>query len=104
MKEKIEHVWKYICEHKYRVTIVTFLLIIGVLDENSWIRRWQHKMEISRLKSEIKYYRDQFEHDSELLKEISTNPEALEKVAREKYKMKKKNEDIFIFEEDLDNE
>ena len=27
------------------------------------------------------------------------NPEALEKIAREKYKMKKPNEDIFIFEE-----
>lgn len=102
MKEKIEFVWRYVCEHKYKVTVVSFLLIIGVLDENSWIKRWQHNMEISRLKSEIKHYRTQFEHDSELLKEISSNPEALEKVAREKYKMKKENEDIFIFEEGLD--
>ena len=102
MKEKIEFVWKYICEHKYRVTIVAFILIIGVLDENSWIKRWQHNMEISRLKSEIQHYRTQFEHDSELLKEISSNSEALEKVAREKYRMKKENEDIFIFEDDLD--
>lgn len=102
MKDKIESVWRYICEHKYRVTIVTFLLIIGLLDENSWVKRWQHNMEINRLKSEIRHYRTQFEHDSELLKEISSNPEALEKVAREKYKMKKENEDIFIFEEDLD--
>lgn len=102
MKEKIEFIWRYVSEHKYKVTIVTFLLIIGVLDENSWIQRWKHNMEISRLKSEIKHYRSQFEHDSELLKEISTNQEALEKVAREKYKMKKDNEDIFIFEEDLD--
>ena len=28
-------------------------------------------------------------------------PEELEKVAREKYLMKKENEDIYIFEEDL---
>ena len=39
-----------------------------------------------------------------MLKEISTNPEALEKVAREKYMMKKENEDIFIFEQDLEDE
>ena len=50
------------------------------------------------------HFGKQFEEDSKLLKEISTNPEALEKVAREKYMMKKENEDIFIFEQDLEDE
>lgn len=47
-------------------------------------------------------YRDQYEKDSRTLKELTTHPEELEKVAREKYLMKKANEDIFVFEEDLD--
>ena len=42
------------------------------------------------------------EKSSEELKELTSNPEMLEKVAREKYLMKKPNEDIYIFEEDLD--
>ena len=46
-------------------------------------------------------HRKQYEEDSKMLKEITSNKEALEKVAREKYLMKKENEDIFIFEEDL---
>ena len=37
--------------------------------------------------------------DTEKLKELTTNPEALEKIAREKYLMKKPDEDIFVFEE-----
>lgn len=104
MKEKLEKIWNYVRIHKYGVTLVAFILIIGVLDENSWIERLKHRREINKLNTEIRHYRKQFEDDSKLLKEISTNPEALEKVAREKYLMKKDNEDIFIFEQDLEDE
>ena len=96
---KLLTVWKYIRQHKYLITIVIFLIIIIFLDENNLLRRAQHKYEISELKSEIERYREQYEHDTKLLEELSNNPEALEKIAREKYLMKKPNEDIFIFEE-----
>ena len=92
--------WNFIRRNKYKITLGTFLLIIGVLDENSLIQRASHRAEIHELKSEIERYRKQFEDDSKLLKEISTNQEALEKVAREKYFMKKENEDIYVFEDD----
>ena len=97
---KLSNIWAFIGRHKYWVTIGAFLLIIGVLDENSLIRRIAHKREIHQLNTEIERYRKQYEEDSKLLKEITSNKEALEKVAREKYLMKKENEDIFIFEED----
>ena len=96
---KLLTVWKYIRQHKYLITIVIFLIIIIFLDENNLLRRAQHKYEISELKSEIERYREQYEHDTKMLEELSNNPEALEKIAREKYLMKKPNEDIFIFEE-----
>ena len=32
--------------------------------------------------------------------ELSTNPEAIEQIAREKYLMKKPNEDIYVFDEE----
>ena len=82
---KLANIWAFIGRHKYWVTIGAFLLIIGVLDENSLIRRIAHKREIHQLNTEIERYRKQYEE---------------EKVAREKYLMKKENEDIFIFEED----
>ena len=94
---KLKAVWSYIRRHKYLITILVFLLIIGVLDdENSLIQR------IHELKQEIKHYRDQYEKDSKALKELTSNPEILEKIAREKYLMKKPNEDIYVFEEDLE--
>lgn len=100
---KLVELWEFVRCHKYLITVVLFLLIIGVLDENSLIRRVQYWHEISTLKSEIEVYREQYEKDSRMLKELTTHPDELEKVAREKYLMKKPNEDIYIFEEDVDD-
>lgn len=99
--EKLTKAWTFVRRHKYMITIGTFLLIIGVLDENSLIQRASHSAEIHQLKTEIKRYKDQYDRDSKSLKEITSNPEALEKVAREKYFMKKENEDIYVFEDDF---
>lgn len=96
---KLITVWKYIRQHKYLITIAAFLVIIVFLDENSLIQRQQHQQEINTLKAEIERYRQQFEEDTRKLKELTSNPEAMEKIAREKYLMKRPNEDVFIFEE-----
>ena len=63
------------------------------------MQRYKHRQEINTLTSEIQKYREQFEEDTRKLKELTSNPEALEKIAREKYLMKRPEEDIFIFEE-----
>lgn len=96
---KLLTIWNYIRRHKYMITVLIFIVVIGFLDENSLIQRVKHCSEISALNSEIEKYRKQYEEDTEKLKELTTNPEALEKIAREKYLMKKSDEDIFVFEE-----
>ena len=96
---KLLTIWNHIRRHKYLITVLAFLVIIVFLDENSLIQRAQHRQEINDLTSEIAKYRKQYEEDTQRLKELTNSPEALEKIAREKYFMKKPNEDIFIFEE-----
>lgn len=96
---KLLTLWNYIRRHKYLITVLVFLVVIGFLDENSLIQRVRHRNEISTLNSEIEKYRKQYEEDTKRLKELTTNPEAMEKIAREKYLMKKPNEDVFVFEE-----
>ena len=96
---KLLTIWNYIRRHKYMITVLIFIVVIGFLDENSLIQRVKHRSEISALNSEREKYRKQYEEDTEKLKELTTNPEALEKIAREKYLMKKSDEDIFVFEE-----
>ena len=91
--------WNIIGRHKYIITLLAFGVIMVFLDENSLVQRTKHQEEIKILNAEIAKYRKQFEEDTRKLKELTNNPEALEKIAREKYLMKKPNEDIFIFEE-----
>ena len=85
---KLITIWEFIGRHKYWITVVAFGVIIGFLDE------------ISRLQGEIDKYRAEYEENTERLNELSTNPEAIEQIAREKYLMKKPNEDIYVFDEE----
>lgn len=98
--DKLSNIWKFICRRKYFITIVAFTVIIVFLDENSMIRRLEYKHEIMQLKEEIEKYRTDYEESTQRLNEITTNPDAIEQIAREKYLMKKPNEDIFVFEEE----
>ncbi len=90
--------WNFIGRHKYIITLAAFAVIIIFLDENSAIRRIGYKREIMQLNEEIEKYRAEYEESTEKLNELSSNPEMLEKIAREKYLMKKPNEDIYVFE------
>ena len=89
---KLISIWEFICRRKYLITIV-------FLDENSLLRRLGYEREISQLKEEIEKYRADYEENTKRLNEISTNPDAIEQIAREKYLMKKPNEDIYVFED-----
>ena len=95
---KLINIWEFICRRKYLITIVAFAAIIGFLDENSLLRRFEYEREINQLKQEIDKYRTDYEEITRRLNELSTNPDAIEQIAREKYLMKKPNEDIYVFE------
>ena len=84
---------------KIWITVVAFAVIIGFLDENSLFRRLGYEREISQLKEEIEKYRADYEENTKRLNELNSNPDAIEQVAREKYLMKKPNEDIYVFED-----
>lgn len=96
---KLLTVWKFIQHHKYLITICIFGVIIGFLDENSLYRRIKYAREIVLLEDEIEKYRKDYAESTRRLNELNSNPEAIEKVAREKYLMKKPNEDIYVFED-----
>ena len=96
---KLITIWDFIRKHKYVITIGVFAVIIGFLDENSLYRRFKYEREISQLKDEIEKYRVDYEENTTRLNELNSNPDAIEQVAREKYLMKKPNEDIYVFEE-----
>ncbi len=98
--DKLSNLWTFVRKHKYLLVLIVFALIIGVLDENSLIQRYAYQQEESRLREEIAKYRADYEENTERLNELMMDSSAIEKVARERYLMKKPNEDIFVFDEE----
>lgn len=97
--KKITTVWTWIRKHKYLFVTLLFLVIIVFFDANNLLRRLQHRTEIIELKSEIAEYQKQLDQNTQRLEELNTNPQSMEKIAREKYRMHTENEDVFIFDE-----
>ncbi len=84
---------------KYWVVIIGIILVNGFLDENSFYMRHKRLAEIDMLRSEIAMLKERYQADDERLQELNTNPFAVERLAREKYRMKRPNEDIFVIVE-----
>ena len=64
------------------------------------MKRIEYAYQIDDLKREIQKYDSQYKHDMQQLKELKTNPQAISRVARERYFMKADNEDIFVLSDD----
>jgi cell division protein FtsB len=69
-------------------------------DRNSWIIQRELNQQIEKLEDRKEFYKKEISNDRKALNEINNNPEMLEKYARERFFMKKKNEDIFIIKEE----
>jgi cell division protein FtsB len=69
------------------------------MDENSFLNHRELDKEINKLEKANEYYKSEMKKDKKILKNLE-NPDSLEKFAREEYKMKRKDEDIYIIEFD----
>ncbi len=99
--DKLSSLWSFTGRHKYAITLAAFAIFVGFFDQNSLLRRANYMREESRLLDEIKKYRQEYEKNTERLNELLADSGAIERIAREKYFMKKPNEDIYVFEEDI---
>ena len=89
-----------LCHYKYIIVSVVGMLIVGVVDDNSFRKFIELELQIDDLKSEIKKYNSQNEADTKQLRELKRNPKAIEKIARERYFMKADDEDIYVLSTD----
>ena len=81
--------------------LVTIIFIVWMLffDANSWLIHRELNKEIDALNVKKEFYKSEINSDKKEIKILQT-PEGVEKYAREKYNMKKENEDIYIIETD----
>lgn len=96
-------VGKFLIHNRYWIVVIVGVLIVGVLDENSFMKRVQLEMQITELKMQIADFNSQYDEAEMKLKQLRMNPKAITKIARENYFMKADDEDIFVLSDDERN-
>lgn len=96
-KELKQKRWFRILSNKYLLLLLAFGVWMLFFDSNSWLVHHELNKEINELKSNKTYYEKEIKDDRGIIEQLS-NDEGLERYAREKYFMKRQNEDVFIIE------
>jgi cell division protein DivIC len=87
-----------ILKNKYLLAIVFFAVWLTFFDRYDLITQSEFRNELNDLRNERKYYLQEINKNNEIMNALKNDSVALEKFAREKYLMKKENEDIFVIE------
>ncbi len=82
--------------NKYVITIAAFFIWMLFFDRNNIISQAQLRMKLSEGREKKDYYSKQIAEVKKEKNELLTSPDSLEKFAREKYMMKKDDEDLFV--------
>lgn len=83
-------------KNRYAVTGILFSLWMLFFDQHDLISQIQLQRELNQYEEDKQYYREQIQKTEQDLNELLTNEDNLEKFAREKYLMKKDNEEVFV--------
>jgi cell division protein DivIC len=98
MKQLLDRIPAWI-KNKYLLATVAFAVVILFLDRNDLFTQLERAEELKNLEKSKKYYRAETIKQKQELEALKNDPAALEKFAREKYLMKKDDEDLFLVPE-----
>jgi len=104
MKNFIQHIkahpyLKYLTD-KYVITLIVFGAWMIFFSSNNLLSQHKLRKQLKEHKIERDYYLREIEANKRAIHLLDNDLEHLEKIAREKFLMKRDNEDIFIFIEE----
>ena len=83
--------------NRYVLVLLFFIVWMLFFDNYSYLEHRVLDKEIEEIEDNIQYYKTEIKKDSANIKYLK-NDDRVEKYAREKYYMKRENEDIYIIE------
>lgn len=86
-----------ILKNKYLLVIIGLFFWLLYFDKNDVFTQFDLIKKCNKLNSEKDYYIAEIENNKKEILELQNNKESLETFAREKYLMKRDNEDVFVF-------
>lgn len=84
-------------KNKYLLVSVALITWLLYFDKNDLFSQLDLVKQCNKLKAEKEYYLTEIANNQKEIEELKHNSISLETFAREKYFMKKDNEDVFVF-------
>ena len=95
INELIDKIPNYL-KNKYLIAIILFIVWITFFDNFNIIKQSKIKKNIKQLEENKKFYIQEITKDSTEYYDLLNDAEKREKFAREKFLMKKEDEDVYI--------
>ena len=84
--------------NKYFLAATAFVLWILFFDRNDVFEQMNRKEELHKLQESKLYFTQQITEERKFSEDLKHDPAAIEKFARERYHMKRDNEDLYIIQ------
>ncbi|MBR6490239.1 MAG: septum formation initiator family protein [Muribaculaceae bacterium] len=78
------------------LVFLAFIFMLLFYGDNNYMMITKQKNEINKLNAQIKEKEDSAQYYERKFRELDTDKETLEKLAREQYRMKRANEDVYV--------
>jgi len=82
--------------NKFFIAFAAFVVWMLFFDERDIFTMRHHRQELRELQKSREYYTDQINKEKTELEKLKNDPAILEKYAREKYYMKRDDEDLYL--------
>ncbi len=93
---KLIHKLPSFLKNKYVLTVLAFLIWLLFFDSNDLLLQYQRHQKLDELKEQKAFYKDRIEKSRKELQALTSDTSELIRFARERYLMKKANEDIYV--------
>lgn len=99
MQSILSHIPAYL-KNKYLLAVLLFAVWMVFFDDRDIITtHFRYKKELRNLEESKEYYQQQIANTRAELQLLEKDPATLERYARERYRMKRANEDVYIIED-----
>ncbi|MDR2282834.1 MAG: cell division protein FtsL [Sphingobacterium sp.] len=86
-------------KNRFLISGVAFLVWMCFFDRYDIATQIGYQQERNKLELEKEFYSNETDNIEQAIKDAQFNPSEIQRIAREKYKMKKTNEDVYVITE-----
>ncbi len=86
-------------KNKFLIAGLAFVVWMCFFDRYDFATQYGYQKERNKLQYEKEFYTTEIDNLEKSIKDAQYNPNEIQRIARERYKMKKDNEDIYVISE-----